>query len=378
MAALETRAPPRARGPRILLCRACYHDTAYTSTLFLIFLHTATIPAVPRLKKPSNPDVERKIAARFVELRNFWEMSLSEFAKEIGLTRDQVSNIERARSPLRYVNAVRALGADGRSKPGWPSLHPFNPLWLFGEDSPTQLSWPMLLPDPVTIGESITLRFSDFVVGNLALLQVFASDTPHKARLPESWLAAVCQHWTGRHLKASREFDDALTIFDILGPSALALAPASPPARRILQVIEKTSLGLGWLGAETDRVAQENPILQKESSKQVLTAISANANLSAVQSPLTQLLERLNQATAAKGAKAKLAEYLKAPRPCVSDWLSGKREPSGETTLRLLQWVEREERQQTKGPGSAITRPEPRTQSKASNEKKPPSGRKKD
>ena len=84
----------------------------------------------------------------------------------------------------------------------------------------------------------------------------------------------------------------------------------------------------------------------KESSNQVLTEISSTANLAGVKSPLAHLLERLNQATAARGRKAELAKYLKVPRPCVSDWLSGKREPSGGTALRLAQWVEKQERQQ--------------------------------
>src|ERR1035437_1414352 len=239
---------------------------------------------VPRLKKPSNPDVERKSAARFMELRKFWGMSLSEFAKEIGLTRDQVSNIERGRSPLRYVNAVRALAADGRTKTGRSYLLPFNPLWLFGEDWPIQLSWPMLLPDPISIGLNLTLRFSDFVVDNLALLQVFASDTPHNARLPESWLQTYLHHWTDYHFKAERAWKDSMSIFDILGPSAHDLALVSPPARRVLQVLKKTSLGLGWLAAERDRAGtpEDKPLPEKESSKRVLTEDSEYRNIAAM------------------------------------------------------------------------------------------------
>ena len=303
-------------------------------------------------------------------------MSLSEFAKEIGLTRDQVSNIERGRSPLRYVNAVRALAADGRSKTGWPYLHPFNPLWLFGEDWPTQLSWPMLLPDPVSIGLSLTLRFSDFVADNLALLQVFASDTPRNARLPESWLQLYLHHWTGLHLKADRAWNEALTVFDILGPSALDLARVSPPARRVLQVVKKTSLGLGWLDSERDRAGnpEDNPLSEKESSKRVLTSSSESVILPPMKSELQELLGAARRLTKSRGMKTRLAKDLAVPLPRVSDWLAGNYLPSGKRALQLREWVHHaQEVQQNQSPGSATTPPGRKTQSKASNEKKPKS-----
>jgi DNA-binding transcriptional regulator YiaG len=52
----------------------------------------------------------------------------------------------------------------------------------------------------------------------------------------------------------------------------------------------------------------------------------------------------LNKATSGRGAKSALAKYMGVPLPNVSQWLSGDREPSGETTLQLLNWVEHQER----------------------------------
>jgi transcriptional regulator with XRE-family HTH domain len=131
--------------------------------------------------------------------------------------------------------------------------------------------------------------------------------------------------------------------------------------------------------AEIERItegsAPKSP--PENSAKRVLTPISAGANLASVKSPLAQLLERLNRATVAKGRKAELAEYLKAPRPCVSDWLSGKREPSGETTLRLLQWVEQWEAQQKQNPGSVSAPPGPKTRVRKSGYEKQTQVRKK-
>jgi len=59
---------------------------------------------------------------------------------------------------------------------------------------------------------------------------------------------------------------------------------------------------------------------------------------------LPKLMQRLKRATEAYGRKAELAAYLGVHRQMVTDWLSGKQEPGGETTLRLLYWVEQEER----------------------------------
>ena|ERR1044071_2689736 len=74
-----------------------------------------------------------------------------------------------------------------------------------------------------------------------------------------------------------------------------------------------------------------------------LPNISESVNHLDVKAQLPNLLERLRKATAARGTKSALAKYLKVPLASVSQWLSGEREPGGETTLRLLQWVEQQE-----------------------------------
>ena len=116
---------------------------------------------------------------------------------------------------------------------------------------------------------------------------------------------------------------------------------------------------------------------EKESSKQVLTCITPQSNVAPMQSEILKVIQRLRKATAPRGKKAELARFMDVDPPRVSEWLSNSKKPSGETTLRLLHWVEQQERQQNKGSGSVDPRPEPKTQSKASNEKKPKSGRKK-
>jgi len=86
--------------------------------------------------------------------------------------------------------------------------------------------------------------------------------------------------------------------------------------------------------------------------KNPLTEHSESSNVGGMKSPMKILLGRLALVTEARGKKAALAKFLKVDPPRVSDWLRGNYEPSGEVTLRLLEWVAAEEAQQ-KTPGGA-------------------------
>jgi len=83
-----------------------------------------------------------------------------------------------------------------------------------------------------------------------------------------------------------------------------------------------------------------------EVQKQSLTNVTAEGYKESVQAVIPKLIERLIKATKERGKKAELARWLGVPMPRITEWLSGKREPGGETTLRLLLWVEQQERKQ--------------------------------
>lgn len=83
------------------------------------------------------------------------------------------------------------------------------------------------------------------------------------------------------------------------------------------------------------------PIIEKNP----VDNISFRAKYVDVKHSLPNLLERLNRATAVHGQKTELAKYLGVPLASVSQWLSGVKEPGGQTTLKLLNWVEQKERQ---------------------------------
>jgi transcriptional regulator with XRE-family HTH domain len=90
---------------------------------------------------------------------------------------------------------------------------------------------------------------------------------------------------------------------------------------------------------------------------------------------LPELISRLRKATAERGMKAKLARAMGVLPPRISEWLAKKnsKEPSGQTTLRLLQFVlDRES--QLKNSGSVSAPPERKTRStQISYEKRKPS-----
>jgi hypothetical protein len=83
----------------------------------------------------------------------------------------------------------------------------------------------------------------------------------------------------------------------------------------------------------------------KQVLKKDLTNVSELVNVGSVKAQGPNLLERLKKATQERGKKSALAKFLGVPLVRVSQWLSGDREPGGETTLKMLHWVEQQERQ---------------------------------
>lgn len=83
----------------------------------------------------------------------------------------------------------------------------------------------------------------------------------------------------------------------------------------------------------------------KEPPKKPVDIFSNKENIEGVKRYLPELIKRLKNVTSERGKKAALADFLDVTPAMVSQWLSGDREPGGETTLRLLTWIEQEERQ---------------------------------
>jgi transcriptional regulator with XRE-family HTH domain len=112
---------------------------------------------------------------------------------------------------------------------------------------------------------------------------------------------------------------------------------------------------------------------EEKTSKQVLTNASESVIYAPMKSELQELLVAARRLTKSRGMKTRLAKALCVPLPRVSDWLAGNYLPSGQRALALREWVQQQEAQQKQNPGSVSAPPGPKTQSKASNEKKPKS-----
>lgn len=79
-----------------------------------------------------------------------------------------------------------------------------------------------------------------------------------------------------------------------------------------------------------------------------LDSVHASVNSGDVKAQWPLLKKRLQKASEPVGLKSKLAEFLGVKLASVSQWLSdsdSQREPGAETTLRMLRWVELQERQ---------------------------------
>lgn len=94
-------------------------------------------------------------------------------------------------------------------------------------------------------------------------------------------------------------------------------------------------------------IADAIPIAPFEAVQLGLTDVHASVNSEDVKAQWPLLKKRLQKATAVKGGKSRLAEFLGEKLASVSQWLTDStnaREPGAETALRMLNWVERQER----------------------------------
>lgn len=74
---------------------------------------------------------------------------------------------------------------------------------------------------------------------------------------------------------------------------------------------------------------------------------SLSSNLQSEQSEIQKLIARVKLKAAKPGGKAELARALCVAPARITEWLNGDKEPSGNYALRLLQWVEHPEPNQT-------------------------------
>jgi transcriptional regulator with XRE-family HTH domain len=280
---------------------------------------------------------ERMICARVKEFRKKIGWRQSEFAAQLGITLNQLASIEYGRTPLRYDVAWQ-MKILFKVALEWLSVGELGPADSFQDNLPPPESTG--LPDSALLSD-----VSDKINGSVPTLN-FAAKPPKKIPLDREdqkhraiiaymlreqidvWISKVPQGYTADYcdklFALTKKYLDALP-------------------KEADEVISARMDALMWDEMRRDlrsRLSKQIPA-QKDS----LTKITDSGNNRDVKAKLPALLKRLNEATRERGQKTELAKFMGVPLPNVSQWLSGDREPDGENTLRLLHWVEQQERQ---------------------------------
>jgi len=330
-----------------------------------VLFYTSDVP-----RKNPMPVRERLICRRLREFRISLGLSQEDFCKSTGLVRTAYASYEYETSQLNYPAAWQILNT-------WPEL---NPQWLAGEDWAPMREWWFVdyeTPEDTGLGPRAAFslvydwRMKSLLIGSRSgwtvdgKMPVLRVSPDARGRvIGRDKFARILGDWLA-HQPDSKvvEFLDALLQrgSELLKEFPRDKDEASVKRRVAEMYVFEAKRRLALLNQDLSTAAK--------SQKDLLTHVTASGNVCPVKSTMADLLDRLNKATSQRGMKSKLAKVMDVPLSNVSQWLSGERTPGGETTLRLLHWVEQHERQQN-ALGSADNTAKGKTQAcKSSNEK---------
>lgn len=251
------------------------------------------------------------MCGRFRAFREMLQIPRAAFAVSVGFGTERIASYEAARAPLKY-EVFRAASSRYFLNPQWLAAAVGSPkLWGPFDDSP--------FANQIPPRALFTEVYDEFIVEELARGQQELANLEKRHRSPSEPIK--------------------LELLDYcVKLEALAI--------RIRNA----------LNARIDR-----PELSALGKNILLTGFAASGKLPRVKSQLKDLLARANRLTSVPGAKTALADSLGVPLTSLSRWLSGERGPGGETTLRLLAWVQAQEAK-LKSPGCAPAQPGQKTQ----------------
>lgn len=152
-------------------------------------------------------------------------------------------------------------------------------------------------------------------------------------------------------------------ICETLNLNPLFLASGQGPKRPFLKIALDSSI---------DQNADFALICVRD-LKSSLTSVTDYGNNTNVIERMHDLISELQTLTEERGMKTALADYMGVKLVNVSQWLSGKRIPNGEKTLKLHKWV-MDQRAKQKSPGDATNITRAKTRIRKSNHEKPNSG----
>jgi transcriptional regulator with XRE-family HTH domain len=279
---------------------------------------------VPKLSGKMN-ERERGIGQRVRLLRGKLRYSQREFGGFIGLTRIQIAAIEAGQTPLKYHTAEMLLSSSGA-----------NPVWLAtGEGS---IGGHFHLPSLGGLRRGDNELFSEVFFSDLRPL--FENEKPDpEAEMDLRYQLAhtngnVVKHWFIEYVPDGRvrELDKKLSE---MWSGFLPWDKLENPKRRLQRVI--------WFKKMAESIKAKSDAENELSENTPLTASSLKSKTdSGMKTEIQKLIERVSRKASKPGAKAALAKELRVAPARISEWLSGEKEPGGEYTLRLLNWVEQQ------------------------------------
>jgi transcriptional regulator with XRE-family HTH domain len=302
-----------------------------------------TLFGVPKPSGRMN-DWERYICAQFKLVRESLHWSQSEFSKELGITRDQLTAIESGSTPLRYDIAWR-LRIRFTISLRWLAEEEGFPGSFLDDDLPppskTGLSGRALLSSvikardkrvqreagasPISTPEQLSASLGAIIYGK----EEQEADIKHRLVM-EDFIKIWVPDWIAR---APLGKANELTEFIMKSANDFLRRFPEDPAK----VVDARAEEMTW-----ERIRSENAKRRLSGlENNPLTQTSESSRNAAVKTKLTlkELLKMVKLVTEPRGMKAKLAKHLGVSESNVSEWLRGIREPGGEMTLRLLNWV---------------------------------------
>lgn len=269
-------------------------------------------------------DRERAICNRVRLIRKSLKLSQKGFSNALGVSRDLVAGVEYARSPLRFGLALRLSALAG-----------FSLKWIVEGVPPEKFRAPVGKGLLETIPNSYLLSEAWDIWIKPAFESAFKRAALNgKGEKPGQRMVVIGEE---------NEIDPVPSddLFEYLIEDLEGNFKAMPPYLHSDLYSQILKAARDFRNANSfEIIAFES--LQKNSAQKNLQLNSLKSNNPDVKSQIQKLIERVKQKASKPGAKAELAKELDVAPARVSEWLSGKKEPGGEYTLRLLQWVEQE------------------------------------
>jgi len=263
-------------------------------------------------RKNPLPERESQICERLLEFRKSVGLTRIAFAQKGGIDSSIITRCDHQLAPLKF-GAFRSLA----------TTFPINPHWLATGDSipnlPEPVS-PILLQCPGAAKSLFSAVYDQY------LGKVFSSEQLVLARDFDLLRLCVCRI-SGRLEAKGKTFP-----CDFRERMAMDL-------KRIAGIIE--SIGK----FEFEQSSKLGADFFNLTTSKGLTVDSLKGNTTTVKPEIEKLIARVKRKTLEPGMKAELARTLGVAPARISEWLSDKKKPGGAYTLKLLHWVEQQERQ---------------------------------